>query len=553
MLARLKIAHKLYLMTGLTLAFLLIAAMIGFVGAMKLGDLFKTYRATSSAQMLVSNIAEDFLQARLGALKYRAQADPEQAQAVESNLAEIRELRAATDEIIQDADTKAMLVNLKAEMQRYGDAFTEVVGAGPTKTAEIFANQLDVIGPRVANELDSIQDRLQSTQKTIGPEAEQSVVWTEITILVVSVIAVFLSAVAALIISRAIAGPIGRLTAVMTGIAETERTDVGVPSQSDRDEVGDMARALETFRGKLEEKARMEAEQAERDHQAKAEKRQAMLDMADRFEAQVGRVVDGVSSAASQMQSSAQSLTDASEWTSDQASQVATAAEEALGNVQAVSSASEELSGSIQEISRQVAQSSTIAAEATDQAARTNHQVEGLKAAADKIGEVVQIISDIAEQTNLLALNATIEAARAGDAGKGFAVVANEVKSLANQTAKATEDIRSQIAEIQAETGNAVEAIGGIAQTIERINEIAQSVASAVEEQGAATQEIARNAQQASDGTQQVTRNILGVSDAAQETGASSGQVLDSAGTLRDQTQTLRTEVDRFLGEVKAA
>lgn len=298
MLARLKIAHKLYLMTGLTLAFLLIAAMIGFVGAMKLGDLFKTYRATSSAQMLVSNIAEDFLQARLGALKYRAQADPEQAQAVESNLAEIRELRAATDEIIQDADTKAMLVNLKAEMQRYGGAFTEVVGAGPAKTAEIFANQLDVIGPRVANELDSIQDRLQATQKTIGPEAEQSVVWTEITILVVSVIAVFLSAVAALIISRAIAGPIGRLTAVMTGIAETERTDVGVPSQSDRDEVGDMARALETFRGKLEEKARMEAEQAERDHQAKAEKRQAMLDMADRFEAQVGRVVDGVSSAA---------------------------------------------------------------------------------------------------------------------------------------------------------------------------------------------------------------------------------------------------------------
>jgi methyl-accepting chemotaxis protein len=553
MLAKLKIAHKLYLMTGLTLAFLLIASAIGFVGAMNLGDLFKQYRETSRASMMVSNVMEDFLEARLAALKYRAQGDPAQAAAVANNLEEIEAARAQIAEIIQDPATQDLLKKLKTDMQAYGAAFDRAVGADRDVVDAVFADSLDVIGPRVTDELNQIQNGLQDAQKTLGPAATDEVVWTEAKIAVVSVIAVLLSAVAALMISRAISGPVGRLTAVMTEIAESDSTEVTVPSQHARDEVGAMARALESFRGKLEEKARLEAEQAAKEEQMQAEKRQAMLEMADRFEAQVGQVVDGVSSAAEQMQSSAQSLTSASEQTSQQAAQVAAAAEEASANVQAVSSASEELSGSIQEISRQVAQSSTIAAEATDQAARTNRQVEGLKAAADKIGEVVQIISDIAEQTNLLALNATIEAARAGDAGKGFAVVANEVKSLANQTAKATEDIRNQIAEIQSETGNAVDAIGGIAQTIERINEIAQSVASAVEEQGAATQEIARNAQEASDGTQQVTRNITGVSDAAQETGTSSGQVLDAAGALSEQAQTLRGEVDRFLSEVKAA
>jgi methyl-accepting chemotaxis protein len=553
MLAKLRIAQKLYLMTGLTLAFLLIASALGFVGAMNLGDLFKQYRDTSRATMMVSNVGEDFLEARLAALKYRAGPAAAHAEAVESNLVEIEAERSRIGTIIQDPETQALLKKLKADMQAYGTAFREVVGADPAVVEEVFATRLDVIGPRVAEELDQLQDRLQAAQNTLGPAAREEVIWTEAKILVVSVVAVLLSAAAALVISRGISGPVGRLTSVMTAIAQSERTDLSVPSQDARDEVGDMARALETFRGKLEEKARLEAEQAEREQRAQAEKRQAMLQMAERFEQQVGQVVDGVSSAAEQMQGSAQSLSGSAEQTSQQAAQVAAAAEEASANVQAVSSASEQLSGSIQEISRQVAQSSSIAAEATDQAARTNRQVEGLKDAADKIGEVVQIISDIAEQTNLLALNATIEAARAGDAGKGFAVVANEVKSLATQTGKATEDIRGQIAQIQAETGTAVEAIGSIAGTIERLNEIAQSVASAVEEQGAATQEIARNAQEASDGTQQVTRNITGVSDAATEAGSNSGQVLDAAGALSDQARTLRTEVDRFLSEVKAA
>jgi methyl-accepting chemotaxis protein len=275
--------------------------------------------------------------------------------------------------------------------------------------------------------------------------------------------------------------------------------------------------------------------------------------LAENFEQQVMGVVEAVSSAATEMERSAQSLTSSSEQTAQQAQSVSAAAEQASANVQTVSSASEELSSSIQEISRQVGESSRISSEASQQAAETNRQVEGLKAAADKIGEVVQLISDIAEQTNLLALNATIEAARAGDAGKGFAVVANEVKSLANQTAKATQEIRGQVAQIQAETGSAVEAIRGISETIDRVNEIAQAVASAVEEQGAATQEIARNVQEASQGTQEVTENIAGVSQAAQEAGSGSSQVLSAASELASQANTLRSEVDSFLGEVRAA
>jgi HAMP domain-containing protein len=302
MLAKLKIAQKLYLLTGLTLAFLLVASAIGYMGAMNLGDLFKQYRDTSRASMLLSNVVEDVLEVRLAALKYRATPDEAHVEAVESNLAQIEAARSKIATVIQDPDTQAKLKKLKTDMQGYGVAFERAVGADPEVVEQVFTNKLDVIGPRVIEELDQIQDRLQETQNTLGPAARAKVVWTEREILVVSALAVLLSAAVAFLISRAIARPVGRLTDVMSGIAETERTDVTVPSQDARDEVGDMARALETFRGKLEEKSRLEAEQAEREQQAQAEKRQAMLELADGFETQVGQVVDAVSSAATEMQ-----------------------------------------------------------------------------------------------------------------------------------------------------------------------------------------------------------------------------------------------------------
>ncbi|MGE4281294.1 MAG: protoglobin domain-containing protein [Magnetospirillum sp.] len=232
-------------------------------------------------------------------------------------------------------------------------------------------------------------------------------------------------------------------------------------------------------------------------------------------------------------------------------SQVA-AAEEATTNIQTVAAAAEELSSSIEEISRQVSHSAAIAADAMTEAERTNQMVESLSEAAGKIGQVVSLINAIASQTNLLALNATIEAARAGEAGKGFAVVANEVKSLANQTAKATNEIGTQIGAVQSATRDAVGAITDIARTIGQINEIAGSIAAAVEEQGAATQEIARNVQQAAMGTQEVTGTIARVSAAAFETGNTAREVLNAAASLAQNSNVLENQVDRFVADIRA-
>ena len=272
-----------------------------------------------------------------------------------------------------------------------------------------------------------------------------------------------------------------------------------------------------------------------------------------RIATRVKEVVGSVAAAATEMESTSQALSTNAEQTARQASVVAAASEEASTNVQTVASATEELSSSIREIGEQVVQSATIAGKAVEETEKTNTTIEGLAEAAQKIGDVVNLINDIASQTNLLALNATIEAARAGDAGKGFAVVASEVKILANQTAKATEEIASQIGTMQTVTNEAVGAIGGIATIIGEINEIANSISAAVEEQGAATQEITRNVQQAADGTQEVSTNITGVNEAASQTGAAAQQLLEASGGLAKEGEELRGEVDKFLDNLGVA
>jgi len=272
---------------------------------------------------------------------------------------------------------------------------------------------------------------------------------------------------------------------------------------------------------------------------------------ADSFERDVQGVVAQVAATATQMEANARTMAANAEETSMQSTTVAAAAEEATTNIQTVAAAAEELSSSIAEIGRQVSHSAAIASSAMDEAERTNDMVQSLAEAAGKIGQVVKLINDIASQTNLLALNATIEAARAGDAGKGFAVVANEVKSLANQTAKATDEIGSQIAAVQNATRDAVGAIGAIATTIGQINDISGSIAAAVEEQGAATQEIARNVQQAAMGTQEVTGTIARVSAAAFETGNAAREVLGSAEQLNRHSMELNNEVERFVRDIR--
>ncbi len=270
----------------------------------------------------------------------------------------------------------------------------------------------------------------------------------------------------------------------------------------------------------------------------------------DAFAATMTGVVDTVGRSAADLQGNAQSLSNAAEKSSRQAMTVATASEQASSNVQTVASAAEQLSHSISEIARQVAKSSQVAAAAVRQAGETSGTMKSLAEAADRIGEVVRLINDIASQTNLLALNATIEAARAGEAGKGFAVVASEVKSLANQTARATEDIKNQVAEIQTAASRAVEAIGSIDTTIREIDEIGSAIAAAVEQQGAATGEIARNVQQAAAGTAQVSSNIAGVNDAVSETGRTANSVLSGAQDVARQAETLRQHLDGFVKQI---
>ncbi|TWA62214.1 methyl-accepting chemotaxis sensory transducer with TarH sensor [Azospirillum brasilense] len=334
--------------------------------------------------------------------------------------------------------------------------------------------------------------------------------------------------------------PVDRLTETMRRIAAGDYGTI-VPATGGHDEIGAMARAVEVFKANGLENQRMRQEQERQREQAEIAKRDALETMAQTVEHETRNAVERVAERTGQMEGNAAAMARSADAVGANSQSVAAAAEQALRNAQTVAAASEELAASIREIGSQVAQASSITRVAVEKGDLARGTIQSLSNAVQKIGDVAQLIQSIASQTNLLALNATIEAARAGDAGKGFTVVASEVKNLANQTAQATEDIATQIGEIQAATGGAVAAVSTITDSITEVDQVAAAIAAAMEEQAAATQEISRNVNQTADAAREVSRRIAEVSSEAKATG-------DRASDVRAVADEVSTSIDELRG-----
>ncbi|MEC9368753.1 MAG: nitrate- and nitrite sensing domain-containing protein [Pseudomonadota bacterium] len=415
-----------------------------------------------------------------------------------------------------------------------------VTGGVWFETSTNFINALKTVEDKISADLledaHSIQSAAQRGLVTVG-----------------GIVALLLAAAAVVAYAtiRGITRPVAGMTLAMTELAGGN-TEVDIPATDRADEIGKMAKAVLVFKENAIERARLMSE-SEKEQEARARRQKTVDELISGFRTNVQNLLQNVAANTDQMEASAKALSATATETSSQVNSVAAASEESARNVDAVAAAAEELSSSIAEISRQISQTTTIVGKASEAAATSDKQIAGLAQAAEKIGDVVELIRAIAEQTNLLALNATIEAARAGEAGKGFAVVASEVKELATQTGKATEEIGSQIAGIQASTGEAVAAIRAIADTMQEVTTSTSAIAAAVEEQGASTQEISRNVQQAAQGTGEVSQNVTGLTQAAGETSQSAEQVLSSAQDVAGRATDLRKTVDEFLTRVAAA
>ena len=364
-------------------------------------------------------------------------------------------------------------------------------------------------------------------------------------ILVIGLVGLFLIAILGYFLARSFSRPITGMTDAMRSLADGN-TNVDVPALGRGDEIGDMAAALNVFKQNALSKLAMEEEHRRNEEKLQKQKEAAAADVR-KFMDKIGQIVETVTSAVAQLNASSKSMADVATETKNRTKAAASGSNDASQNVQTVATAAEELSGSIAEISRQVSTSTEIAGRAVDSAKETDDQVQSLARIAGNIGEVVNLIADIAKQTNLLALNATIESARAGEAGKGFAVVASEVKDLASQTAKATEQISAQIAQIQTATKDAVTAIGSIGGIISEMDHITTGISAAVEEQAAATQEIARAIDRAASGTEEAVNNIETVNQAADATGNTAVEILNASDELYQQTEIMKTEVDKFM------
>ena len=386
------------------------------------------------------------------------------------------------------------------------------------------------------------------------PTAQLDAMLAEVlqTMMIVAAFAALLVLAITMLVVRRVTKPLASVTEMLTAIADG-RNDVEIDCDDRADEIGDIARTVAVFKNNALERQRLRDEQAAGAVAAAEQRKTELRNFVDAFQASVGGIIDNVLNSSGEFENVARQLTQTARTTAELSGRSAGASETASEHVRSAATVSDELSSSIAEISRRVQESNGIAAEAVQQAAATDQRINELSEAGARIGDVVKLITSIAEQTNLLALNATIEAARAGDAGRGFAVVAQEVKTLAGQTAKATEEIGSQIANMQLATRESVGAIKAIGQTIERISDIATSISSAVEQQRAATQNIAQSVRSAASGTADVVSNIRNAAQGADETGETSGRMFASAQNLSSESLHLKAEVEKFLDRVRAA
>jgi methyl-accepting chemotaxis protein len=454
-----------------------------------------------------------------------------------------------THQAIKDATRKARDQYFKAFRGRADEM--RKIGADGAKYPLTASQYVDESTPQIGALLEVLQAAGVASEARATSIIDRAL-WELLVagILLIAGLAIAIGAIVAVIVR--VTRPLSALATVVQRLADNDTT-VDIPAINHADELGSMAGALGIFKTSLVENVRLREQQQQSERRQLQQRKADMIKLADDFEGAVGQIVEAVSSASGELESSAGTLTSTAVRSQEVATMVATASEEAFTNVQSVASATEQLSSSVSEISRQVRESARMATEAVGQARTTTGRVSELSKAAGRIGDVVELINTIAGQTNLLALNATIEAARAGEAGRGFAVVASEVKALAEQTAKATGEIGQQITGIQAATQDSVNAITEISGTIERLSEISSTIAAAVGEQGVATQEISRNVQQAAEGTQQVSSNISDVQRGAAETGSASSQVLSAAQSLSRDSNRLKLEVGKFLNSVRAA
>ncbi|MGA2998357.1 methyl-accepting chemotaxis protein [Bradyrhizobium sp.] len=515
------------------------------------------FAARANQSLIATNRAE-----------YRSALDPSDSnrqadqKVIEEQMASFRQ-RLEEVRKTPDQQAQAMLPAVQDAFSAYEKSLKATMSAVETASSEKITTSAQAllatvmksraIADDLQGKIKKVADRLDERVNEFEKRTSEEYASTSETLIIGAAASVLIGILLGVLIGQyGIARPIRSMVALLQQLASGDY-GADVHGLDRHDELGDVAKTALVFKENGIAKIRMEAEQKEIEARQAAQRRSDMLKLADGFEAAVGEIIEVVSSASTELEASATSLTATAERSQHMATTVAAASEEAATNVQSVAAATEELSSSVNEISRQVQESAGRASTAVSQARSTTSQVSELSKAAARIGDVVELINTIAGQTNLLALNATIEAARAGQAGRGFAVVASEVKALAEQTAKATGEIGAQISGIQSATRESVDAIKEISISIESLSEISSAIASAVEEQGAATQEISRNVQQAAQGTQQVSSNVIDVQRGATETGTASSQVLSSAQQLSRESNRLRFEVGKFLETVRAA